>query len=79
MYLTKEVQGLIYRYLLTEEIPLEITERAILEAVSIGMLKNSAVGTPLFEVIVEALLDDQSIETPGFPAEMVDLSNCWIC
>lgn len=79
MYLTGEVQGLIYRYLTTEEIPLEITERAILESVSIGMLKNSAVGTTLFEDIVEALLEDRSFETPGFPAEMVDSSNCWIC
>ena len=68
-----------YRYIATEEIPLEITERAILEAVSLGALKNSAVEAPLFDAIVDALLDDRSFEIPGSPSEKVYPSSCWIC
>jgi len=78
-YLAPETQGRIYRYIATEEVPLEITERAIQEAVSLGALKNSAVEAPLFDAIVDALLDDRSFEIPGSPSEKVYPSSCWIC
>lgn len=78
-YLAPEAQGRIYRYIATEEIPLEITERAIQEAVSLGALKNSAVEASLFEAIVDALLDDWSFEIPGSPSEKMYPSSCWIC
>lgn len=78
-YLDPEAQGIIYRYIATEEVPLDITERAIQEAVSLGALKNSAVDAVLFEAIVDAILDDRSFEIPGSPCEKVYPSSCWIC
>lgn len=78
-YLSEEAQGLAYRYLMTEEVPIEITERAVLEAVSLGQLKNSAVDGLLFDALVDALLEDRSFEMPGGSAEKVYPSSCWIC
>lgn len=78
-YLAPDAQGMVYRYFTTEEVPLDITERAIQEAVSIGMLKNSTVDALLFEALVDALLDDRSFEIPGSPLEKMYPSSCWIC
>ena len=78
-YLAPDAQGKIYRYMVTEEVPMEIVERAIHEAVSLGQLKNSAVDAPLLEALVDALLDDRSFEIPGRSSEKVYPSSCWIC
>ena len=77
--LSLEAQGIVYKCLAREEVALEVIERAIQEAVSLGALKNSAVEPPLFDAIVDALLDDRSFEIPGSPSEKVYPSSCWIC
>ncbi len=77
-YLAPDAQGRIYRYMMTEEVPREIMERAIHEAVSLGQLKNSAVDAPLLDALVEALLDDRSFEIPGLSSENIYPSSCWI-
>jgi ATP-dependent protease HslVU (ClpYQ) ATPase subunit len=78
-YLDPDAQARVYRYLATEEIPLEVTERAILEAVSLGRLKNVAVDAALFDCLVDALLDDCSFEIPETASEKIYPANCTLC
>ncbi len=68
--LSLEAQGIIYKCLATEEVELEVIERAIQEAVSLSFLKHSSVDAPLFEAIMDAVLDDCSFEIPGSPQGM---------
>ena len=78
-YLSPDAQSTVYRYLITEEIPLEVTERAIIEAVSLARLKNSAVDAPLFDCLVDALLDDCSFEIPETASERLYPASCTLC
>ncbi len=78
-YLSPDAQAKIYRYLATEEVPLEVTERAILEAVSLGRLKNAAADASLFDYLVDALLDDCSFEIPETASERLYPSSCTLC
>ena len=64
--------------MMTEEVPREIMERAIHEAVSLGQLKNSAVDASLLDALVAALLDDRSFEIPGNASENIYPSSSWI-
>ncbi|GAB1398658.1 hypothetical protein MASR2M17_14100 [Aminivibrio sp.] len=77
-YLSPDAQGRVYRYMMTEEVPREIMERAIHEAVSLGQLKNSAVDASLLDALVAALLDDRSFEIPGNTSENIYPSSSWI-
>lgn len=78
-YLTCEAQGVAYRYIASEEFPMELIERAIQEAVTLGKLRNASVDGPLFEVLVEALVDDRSFEFPGSESEVVYPSGSLVC
>lgn len=78
-YLSPDAQAKIYRYFATEEVPLEITERAILEAVAIGRLKNAVADASLFDFLVDALLDDCSFEIPDTASERLYPSSCTLC
>ena len=78
-YLTPDAQAKIYRYFATEEVPLEVTERAIVEAVSLAHLKNAAVDASLFDFLVNALLDDCSFEIPETASERLYPSSCTLC
>ncbi|MDI9370241.1 MAG: hypothetical protein GX181_02550 [Synergistaceae bacterium] len=78
-YLAPDAQAAVYHYLITEEIPFEVTERAILEAVSLARLKNSTVDAPLLACLVDALLDDCSFEIPGTASERLYPASCTLC
>jgi len=78
-YLAPDAQAKIYRYLATEEVPLEVTERAILEAVSLARLKNAAADAALFDSLVDALLDDCSFEITETASERLYPSSCTLC
>ncbi len=78
-YLTCEAQGIAYRYIASEELPMKLIERAIQEAVTLGQLRNASVDGQLFEVLVEALLDDRSFEFPGSESEMISPSGSLVC
>ena len=77
-YLAPDAQGRIYRYMMTEEVPPEIMERAIYEAVSLGQLKNSTVDAHLLDALVDALLDDHFFEIPRNSSENIYPSSNWI-
>lgn len=78
-YLATDAQAVIYRYFLTEEVPFEVVERAILEAVSLARLKHSAIDAGLFDCLVDALLDDRSFEIQETASERVYPSSCTLC
>ncbi|NLA91651.1 MAG: hypothetical protein GX843_08475 [Synergistaceae bacterium] len=77
--LSLEAQGIVYKHLAMGKVPLEIIERAIQEAVSLCGLKHSSVDGPLFEAIVDAVMDDITFEIPVSPLEMAYPSSSWIC
>ena len=78
-YLSSDAQAMIYRYFATEEVPFEVTERAILEAVSLARLKNGMIDAPLFDCLVDALLDDCSFEVSEMSHERLYPSSCALC
>ncbi|MGI6783786.1 MAG: hypothetical protein ACOX5A_06110 [Aminivibrio sp.] len=77
--LSLEAQGIVYRCLAGEEVELEVIERAIQEAVSISFLKHSSVDAPLFEAIMDAVMDDVSFEIPGSPAGRAYAQSSRVC
>jgi hypothetical protein len=78
-YLTCDAQGVVYRYMASEEVPSELIEKAIQEAVSIGKMRSASVDGPFFEMLVETLLEDCSFGLFSGETERVYPSGCWVC
>lgn len=64
-YLSPEAQEVAYRYFLTEQIPLEITEKAILQAFVLSNFGSREISGELFQQIVNANIQEHVEQSSG--------------
>lgn len=77
-YLNLDAQSMVYRYLACQEIPNEIVEKAIDEAVAHGRAHHRPVDAEILSTFVDAFFID-SFYGPSWALHHRDGSSIWTC
>lgn len=80
-YLDIDAQGLAYRYMAMGDVPADVIEKAIQEAIYLGRMKNAQIDSLMFTALVEALLEDRTFDIHGAPMELINMcaGGSWYC
>lgn len=77
-YLDMGAQTMVYRYLACREVPKEVIEKAIDEAVAFGRSQHKPVDAEIFSAFVDAFFID-ICHGPEWALRHRDGSPSWIC
>ena len=77
-YLGIDAQSMVYRYLACQEIPNEIVEKAIVEAVAHGKTHHRPVNAEVLSTFVDAFFIDK-LYGPSWALRHKDGSSVWTC
>jgi hypothetical protein len=77
--LSEEAQKTVYRCFSTEEIPTDVMEKAIQQAMNMGNERGSRVSEAFFLELVDAIMDDPFYSAPVYPMGTQAFIRRWLC
>ena len=78
-HLSTEAQSVAYCLMSSQTVSLDITEKAIQQAVVLGSMSGTAVDAATFEALFEAVALDPSFRIPFSATTSLNPSNVWVC